>query len=231
MPAMTHVSTTRLENRCSGIIGSVACRSTRTNSDEPDSTTAASVPTSGSVQPSVPPTSRPMTSEPIVTASSSAPATSSFAWPARERQVEGEPADDAGDRGERNVDEEDPRPRPLFDDEPADQRTEERGADEREREVADVPAALRGGRMSPSTANASAWIAPPPKPWTARAPISWFMLCDSPHRSEPTMNSPSATCRIDAAAVDVGEPAEQRRADGGRRDVGGADPREASRTR
>ena len=73
---MTQVSTTRLENRCSGIIGSLARRSTRTNTTSPTTTTAASVATSGSVQPWVPPTSRPMTSEPIVTASSSAPATS-----------------------------------------------------------------------------------------------------------------------------------------------------------
>src|SRR5215208_6689561 len=50
--------------------------------------------------------------------------------------------DRAGDGGEGNVDVEDPRPRPLVDDDAADERAEERATDERQREVADVAAPL-----------------------------------------------------------------------------------------
>ena len=38
---------------------------------------------------------------------------------------------------------------------------------------------------SPTIANASAWMPPPPRPCTARAPISWFIDCADPHMIDP----------------------------------------------
>ena len=38
---------------------------------------------------------------------------------------------------------------------------------------------------SPMMAKASAWMPPPPRPCTARAPMSWSMDCAAPHRIDP----------------------------------------------
>ena len=74
---MTQVSTTRLENRCNGIIGSAGPPLDENEHDEPDDERRPRASRrAGRSSRGVPPTSRPMISEPIVTASSSAPATS-----------------------------------------------------------------------------------------------------------------------------------------------------------
>jgi hypothetical protein len=50
--------------------------------------------------------------------------------------------------------------------------------------------------MSPRIENANAWIAPPPRPCTARNAISCPMLCARPHNNEPIRNTTIAVWKI-----------------------------------
>ena len=37
---------------------------------------------------------------------------------------------------------------------------------------------------------------PPPMPWTARATISWSIVCARPHATDPTANTRIPSCMI-----------------------------------
>ena len=45
-------------------------------------------------------------------------------------------------------------------------------------------------------AKASAWMPPPPRPWTARAPISWVIDCEAPQKIDPTTKMPIVIWKI-----------------------------------
>ena len=144
----------------------------------------------------------------------------------REGQPQPEVRHDAGQQAERHIDEEDPWPGEVVDDEPAEEWADQSGSDEGEGEVADVLAAFarRENVAEDGECESLDRSAAETLDGTERDELAHRLR--EPAQQRPEDKQAERRLEHEVAPIQIGQLAQQRRTDRRGDDVGGAHPRE-----
>ena len=111
---------------------------------------------------------------------------------------------------EGEIDEEDPPPRELGDQQAAEHRPEGGGERRRHHQDAGRPHPFGGGKARNSMAMPTGVIIPPPTPCSTRNRTSWERLSARPHRTEAPVKMATESRRISLGSEPVAQPAGRR---------------------